>query len=151
MKILVCADGSEQSIKALEEAAKIATGCVVSEVAVIHVYDHRQDLSTFAANGTYTASDVEKYRSMVENHKEERRKILEDAVKMLETQNIKARAIFKEGHPSQTIINVACEEEFDMIVIGSRGLSGLQKLFLGSVSTAVVQQAKNSNVLTVKK
>jgi nucleotide-binding universal stress UspA family protein len=37
-----------------------------------------------------------------------------------------------------------------MIVMGSRGLGGLKKFFLGSVSNAVVQEAENCSVLVVK-
>jgi len=44
--------------------------------------------------------------------------------------NVKTRTILKEGHPSQTIVNVAKEEGFDIIVIGSRGLGDLKKFFL---------------------
>jgi len=37
-----------------------------------------------------------------------------------------------------------------MIVLGSRGLGGLKKIFLGSVSNAVIQEAKDCSVLVVK-
>lgn len=47
------------------------------------------------------------------------------------------------------IPEVAEEGGFDLIVIGRRGISGTDKLFLGSVSNAVLQQAKTS-VLVVK-
>lgn len=44
MKILVCTDGSKQSVKAIKEAAKIAEGCNVDEVAILHVYENRASL-----------------------------------------------------------------------------------------------------------
>ncbi len=78
------------------------------------------------------------------------KKILQDATKLYEEKNINARTIFIEGHPSHTIVETAHEEGFDMIVIGSRGLSGLKKVFLGSVSGAVVQEAKDCIVSVVK-
>lgn len=151
MKILVCTDGSEQSQKALDRTITIARGDDASEVAVIYVYDHAQDLSGITSYKDLSTEEIEKFRRMVEDHKEEKNEILDDALKFLEKNNIKARAIFKEGHPARTIVEVACEEGFDMIIIGSRGLSGLKRIFLGSVSSAVVQQAKNVDVLTVKK
>ncbi|MDO9536209.1 MAG: universal stress protein [Bacillota bacterium] len=86
---------------------------------------------------------------MEEQHKEERKKIVSEALKIFEKNNIKARTIFEEGHPSEVITRVASEGGFDMIVIGSRGQGGLKKLFLGSVSSAVVNEA-DTNVLTVK-
>lgn len=43
MKILVCTDGSGQSQKAIEAAAKIACGCDDHEVAVVHVYERSKE------------------------------------------------------------------------------------------------------------
>ena len=153
MKILVCTDGSEQSQKSLEKALIIAKGCNVNEVAIIHVYDlKRHGFSSFSRGEEFIPSqeDLEKYKKMEEEHKNEHKKILQDAIKLYEEKNINARTIFKEGHPSHTIVETADEEGFDMIVIGSRGLSGLKKVFLGSVSGAVVQEAKDCIVTVVK-
>ena len=150
MKILVCVDGSEQSKRALEKASMIAEGCLADEVAIIHVYDHSQDITRIASYKDLTVEEVQKFKNMVEKHKEDQKGILEDSLKFFEGKNIETRTIFREGHPAREIVSVACEEEFDLIVLGSRGLSGLQRIFLGSVSSAVIQQAKNSDVLTVK-
>jgi len=151
MKILVCTDGSEQSQKALEEASKIAEGCNPDEVSIIHVYEHNTVLSSMPRGQEYsiTKEDMDYFRDLQEKHKEESKKILVEALKIFEEKNIKASTIFKEGHPAETIIRVASEKGFDMIVIGSRGLSSLKQLFLGSVCNAVAQGA-NANVLAVK-
>ena len=150
MKILVCTDGSKQSQKTLLEASKIAGGCNADEVAIIHVYAHNPDYSFLRGKEeVVTEEDIERFRELEEQHKKERKKILSEAQKFFEQKNITARTIFKEGQPSEVITRVASEEGFDLIIIGSRGLGGLKKLFLGSVSSAVVQEA-NCNVLTVK-
>lgn len=47
------------------------------------------------------------------------------------------------------IINFAKSKKFDLIVIGSHGRTGLNKLILGSVANGVAQQAKCS-VMVVK-
>ena len=150
MKILVCTDGSEQSLKALKKAVLIAQGCKANDVAVIHVYDGRQDVSPLMTEAIKSEKQVDKFLKMVEEHQQEREKILADARDIFADKGIKARFLLKEGHPAHTIIETACDEGFDMIVLGSRGLGGLKKLFLGSVSNAVVQEAKNCDVLTVK-
>ena len=152
MKILVCTDGSELSQKTLEKALIISEGCNVDEVAIIHVYDEKLDFSAMPWGEGYvpTETEMEKFRKMQEEHKNERKKILQDALKLFEEKNINARTILKEGHPSHTIVETAHEEGFDMIIIGSRGLSGFKKVFLGSVSGAVVQEAKDCIVTVVK-
>ena len=149
MKILVCTDGSESSQKALEEAAVIAQGCNVEEAAVIHVHDPAID-TTFPFYETISAEQMKNFEIMMEDQKKERNKLLTKSAKFLKENNVKTKTILKEGHPSQTIVNVAKEEGFDMIILGSRGLGGLKKFFLGSVSNAVVQEAQNCSVLIVK-
>lgn len=145
MKILVCTDGSKDSQKALAEAAKIAGGCNADELAIIHVYDNTKVFLGEAAS----LSQVERFQELLEQQKEERKNILADALQFFEGKNISVSTIFEEGHPVEVINKVAAEGGFDMIVIGSRGLGGLKKLFLGSISSAVVQEASVS-VLTVK-
>ena len=150
MKILVCTDGSKHSQKALEETVVIAKGCNVNEVAIIHVYE-RYVPRLMSDEGIISDQEMASIRGMMEEHKqEEGKKILSEALKIIEGKNIKARTVLKQGHPADTIVSVAHEEGFDMIVIGSRGLSGLKKLFLGSVSNAIIQEVQNCSVLVVK-
>jgi nucleotide-binding universal stress UspA family protein len=47
----------------------------------------------------------------------------------------------KEGQPVRTILDFASQNDYDLIIIGSRGLSGVKE-FLGSVSHGVVQRSK---------
>jgi len=150
MKILVCVDGSKQSMKAVEEAVKIAGGCNVNEVTIIHVCETKLDWSGIPYEGSVTREDMERFRKSLEQcNYENNEKVVSAAKEIFEKNNIRVNAIFKEGHPAQAITDVANEEGYDMIVIGSRGLGGLKKLFLGSVSNAVLHEAK-TNVLVVK-
>lgn len=52
-------------------------------------------------------------------------------------------------NPGYKVIEYAKEKEIDLIVIGSRGLGGVGRLLLGSVSTQIVHQAA-CKVLVVK-
>ena len=150
MKILVCMDGSKHGQRVLDEAAKIAGGCGADEVVVIYVYNQPPDYSVIREKGSYVrAEDMEQFRELENKSREEKKKILAEAVTYFETKNLKASSMFEEGHPAEIITKVADKGNFDLIVIGNRGMGGLKRLFLGSVSNAVVQQAKTS-VLTVK-
>ena len=151
MKMLICTDGSESSRKAIEEGAKIAKGCSVKEVTLIHVYEFITQYS-FLSNGKMGSADSEdneQFRKLQETSKEEAKKVLIEGSKLLEEKNIKAGTVLKEGQTSETITRFASEERVDMIVMGSKGHTGLKKLILGSVSNAVVHQA-STNVLIVK-
>jgi nucleotide-binding universal stress UspA family protein len=150
MKILVCTDGSERSQKVFEKAAIIAKGCKAVEVTVIHVYDPSLDMVIPYTSGSTKSEHIEDFRKIMEERKDKRKKILSEALKFFESKNIKARTILKAGHPSNTIVSMAHKEQFDIIVLGSRGLGGLQKLLLGSVSNAVIQEVENCSVLIVK-
>lgn len=56
---------------------------------------------------------------------------------------------YLDGEPAEEILSFAERENFDLIVIGSHGRTGLSRLLLGSVAEAVVRGAK-CPVLTVK-
>jgi nucleotide-binding universal stress UspA family protein len=45
------------------------------------------------------------------------------------------------GHPALGILDFAAEEGVDLIVIGSHGRSGIERLFLGSVAEKVIRMA----------
>ena len=57
--------------------------------------------------------------------------------------------VVREGYPATVILEEAEQREADLIVIGTRGLSGLKHLLLGSIAERVVQKA-HCPVLTVK-
>ena len=149
MKILVCTDGSKESGKALEEAVRLAGSCSINEVAVIHVYEGNRDRPVIYEGYTFNREEMEELKKLEKQEKEKRKDILTKAGELFARNHIPVKTIFKEGHPAQTIAAVANEEGYDIIVIGSRGLGGLKQLFLGSVSNAVLHEAR-TNVLVVK-
>ncbi len=140
MKILTGTDGSDHSFRAIEEAIKIAEGINDAEITVVNVDEVIPDIPYFSE---------ESLQTMEERNKAERKDILAEAEKIFEGKNIKFNTMIKKGHPAATIIELAAEGKFDMVVIGSRGMGGIKKALLGSVSNAVAQ-AVETNVLIVK-
>ncbi len=53
------------------------------------------------------------------------------------------------GDPAIVISKIAETENFDLIVVGNRGIKGFKKLFIESVSSKVVQNS-NRSILVVK-
>lgn len=64
-------------------------------------------------------------------------------------QGLKARAVILTGSPGEAILEAAKREAVDLIVIGTRGLRGADRFFLGSVASRVVS-ASTCPVVTVR-
>lgn len=124
MKILVGIDGSEHSKGALIEALKVAKK-FSAFVKVINVYEQGMD--------------------------KEAKKVLEEAEQHLKKEKIEhSLESILGSNPSRALINIAKHEDFDLIVVGSRGLGSVESFLLGSVSRQVVSKA-HCDVLVVKK
>jgi len=81
--------------------------------------------------------------------KENARKQLEETVAGLMQKGINARALLSHGDPAKEIVRVATDEDVDMIVIATHGLTGWQHIVFGSVAEKVVRFAE-CPVLTVR-
>jgi nucleotide-binding universal stress UspA family protein len=66
---------------------------------------------------------------------------LETARAELAAAGLEAHAQVRNGRPAEVIVRTARELDADLVVVGSRGLTGLEGLFLGSVAREVSQQA----------
>jgi nucleotide-binding universal stress UspA family protein len=146
MKMLVCTDGSEKSVKAVKKAAFIGEQLKEVSVTLIHVYYLDTAIISPHADGYVTGEILQRIDG---EKKEEGKKILAEAAKIFEEKNIKVNTLLTKGHPATTIIEAAAQGKYDLVVIGSRGLGGLKKLLLGSVSNAVAQEVV-STVMIVK-
>ncbi|SMP41105.1 universal stress protein [Anoxynatronum buryatiense] len=149
MRILVCVDGSKESMKAVVKAVEIASGCRIDHVAVLHVYEKLTMTVVEYADEQYYVQEIKKLEKMNEEMVAHRQKIVEHAAMRFREKGIEAETMLKEGHPSHTISQTAEEGNYDLIILGSRGGGGLKKLLLGSVSNAVIQET-SSSVLVVK-
>jgi nucleotide-binding universal stress UspA family protein len=77
-------------------------------------------------------------------------KPLADRVRdLLRQDGVAADSLALEGKPAETILQAARDNDCDLIVLGSHGRTGLDRLLMGSVSQQVVTQAK-CPVLVVK-
>jgi len=77
------------------------------------------------------------------------RKELEDVVALLGTDGVRTRAELRAGAPADEILSAAEREGADLIVMGTRGRTGLAHALLGSVAENVVRRA-SCPVLTVR-
>jgi nucleotide-binding universal stress UspA family protein len=66
-------------------------------------------------------------------------KILADAIEYLNLEPAKVNVRLKQGDPKDTVCQVADEENVDLIIMGSRGMSRLESILSNSVSQYVFQ------------
>ncbi|MFS0878246.1 universal stress protein [Solibacillus isronensis] len=124
--ILLAVDGSENAVRAAKEAVKIA-----SETSLIEM--------------VYVA-DFEKAKTEVLHAKSSESLMLERKRKVAPIEEVlrSAGKQFKltilHGKPGPEIVKYANENKVDVVVIGSRGLNGLQEMVLGSVSHKVMKR-----------
>lgn len=142
MKILVATDGSDHSLKTLEKAIEFAIS-LKAEVTVLSV---AQNVPVNVFPEGFSAEEFVSIERQLEKNAKE---ILSQAAQKLQQNGIKADTILGKGNPADFICKVAEEGDYDLIILGSRGLGGFKQLILGSVSNKVAQFSKKS-VLIVK-
>lgn len=145
-KILLATDGSASAAKALDETIKIAVP-LNAEVTVLSVIGQAVNVTDYAGmDHTKLTELATDFNKAIEKRTQE---TVDAAVKPLEEKGIKVDAKVVSGYPSDTITRIAAEGNYDLIIMGNRGLSGTKEFFLGSVSNRVAHLA-NTSVLIVK-
>jgi nucleotide-binding universal stress UspA family protein len=141
MKILLPVDGSKSSLNAAKYAVKLAkdlrSKCTVTLISV-HDDIGLGHVKQFVAN-----SVVDDYLREVSE------KELKGAQKVLDTAGVKHSMVIKRSNIANEIIVLANKEKFDLIVMGSKGRSGIVDTLMGSVAQRVSNTAKQA-VLLIK-
>jgi nucleotide-binding universal stress UspA family protein len=127
-KILVAIDGSESAKKALEYAVQLTK-------------EHKAKVTLLNVGESKLFDFEPEVARKVGEH------ILSDAA--AKVKGLKLSTQLEFGNPPETIIEVAEKGKYDLIVVGSRGISNVKRFFLGSVSDDVSHHAKCS-VLIVR-
>jgi nucleotide-binding universal stress UspA family protein len=136
-KILIATDGSERNRAAVEEGLQIGRVCG-STVYATYVMDLG---SIESASPDVMVRDTWTVIQKEAEHALERVRSAAEGV-YLETTTL-------EGKPAVEIVRFAQENGIDLIVIGTQGKRGFERLLLGSVAETVVRTAP-CKVLVVK-
>lgn len=143
--IVVAADGSEPAGRAVQAAARMAAaeGTPLYLLHVVRDMQFPQALSRMAEVERLVGS-----RQDVLNYVAD--KILKDARELAKKEGAKnVETVTANGDPATQIIATANDKGADLIVMGTRGLSGVAGALLGSVSRKVSNMA-DQNVLIVR-
>ncbi|MBM3943019.1 MAG: universal stress protein [SAR202 cluster bacterium] len=148
-RILVPLDGSEVSALALEHARALAQ-CFGSVVHLLQVVDQADEVDAPGVTDNPAASQYAQdlARRFLSPNLAEARDYLSEAAAPLLAAGIRVEFTVGEGSPAEKIVEYAQQRNVDLIVMGTRGRGGIQRLVMGSV-TARVLRASGLPVLVV--
>ena len=137
MRILVAYDGSPSADLAVEEVARRPwpAGSAVRVVSVL------EDATPVPAE-----VGIELYGPILEKLRQTQRQALEEGLRKAAAglsgrNDLKVDTALREGVVVRTLLEAIQEFRADLVVVGSHGAKGFERLFLGSVSHALVTHA----------
>ncbi|MBK7950238.1 MAG: universal stress protein [Deltaproteobacteria bacterium] len=133
MKLLVPVDGSDNSMRALRHAIALAKAIPSSSIHVVTAHD---EPIVFGEVAVYVSRE-----KIAELQRKQSEGPLSMAVQALEAAGISHSKEIIEGSIANTIAHRADELGCDGIVMGTRGMTALGGLLLGSVATRVIHAA----------
>ena len=141
--ILVPIDGSEYSLKAAQYATRIAR-IEKAQLFCIHVVTPRMPYGYATPAASSTKS---RYYDDIKNKVESWFDIVRNMTKVEGIPDIKTEIFIDVKSIIEPIIDYVTRKNIDLIVIGTRGRTGLKRFFMGSVANGVVQHAHCSVLL----
>ncbi len=127
--ILVPIDGSEYSDRAVEQAVSLA-----------EIYGAKLHF-LYVASINQLAINASLSDAILAAVKKAGQVILDRAADFV-PEGIEYKAVQETGMPAVSILDYIRDNSIDMVVMGSRGLSVVQGIFLGSISQYVIERAK---------
>lgn len=142
-KILLATDGSEEATLAARTAADIADK-TTSELHMVYA-------EPVPVYGEFPSGRFEISEAVEKEVRDRAQRFLDDQVKQIEADGgTVAQAHLRMGRSDEEIVTLGQEIGAGLIVVGSRGLGGMRRALMGSVSDSVVRHA-HCPVLVVRK
>jgi len=153
-KIVLAEDGSSGAAGALAylTSSPFATSLAEVPVQVTGVVDTDMPWAlTSGIDGHATGPMYEAYQEGLGAQRKALATKTRETAEVLTRLGRRATAALREGHPASELIAEASESDGDLIVVGTRGRTGLERLALGSVTRAVLTHAKCSVLVVHQK
>ncbi len=144
-KVLVAIDGSEHADKALDFALDLAEKYSAT-LTILNVF-HVPMVGFLGEPFSYTTALDKFTKELNDIHKKILSKALQKARELKPSLRVSTKLV--DGRPADKIVETAKEGNFDIVVMGHRGLGKVKEFFLGSVGDRVADEA-NCPVLIVK-
>jgi nucleotide-binding universal stress UspA family protein len=135
-KIMVAYDGSKDSGRAVDLACSLADK-YGSELLIVHCYT--TPLFAYPGIGSVPVPNYNEFEAVV---KETGRKVLTEGLDRASELGVRAKGeLLGTTSVLQALVDFAVKEKVDLIVAGTRGMTGFKKLMLGSVSGGLTSHA----------
>lgn len=136
--LIIGYDGSEHAMHAIRSAARLLA---VKDALVVTVWQPTSDLGAFAWYGA--GPNMVNFAELDRAGAEAGGRVAEEGARIARDAGLRAESVAIEATPPvwKTIVETADLHDASAIVMGSRGLTGLRSMLLGSVSNAVVHHA----------
>ncbi|MDE5415678.1 universal stress protein [Alkalihalobacterium chitinilyticum] len=135
-KVVVAIDGSKHSYHALKKAVEHVNE-VSGELTVVHIVPDTGSAPIII--GDFSTAQYDYRRKLKEVKIEEAEQIINRAKQEVQENGGTSQYYILEGDPANSICQFSEKENFDLIIIGSRGLGSFKEMVLGSVSHKVAQ------------
>lgn len=139
-KILVALDGSSYSDRVAKYGGDIALR-YNAEITLIHVVEPPRSVIPVSEIDTGLATEIELIEKLAKKMESNAQNLLNGYKKDMENKGLDPKIRIEKGNASDIILTIAEDENYDLIVVGSRGLGNVKRFILGSVSDKISKHA----------
>lgn len=139
-RILIPIDGSEYSMHAVEYGISIAKTHPDVQIMIVHVIDE------VVLDKLTKINERENFERELKN---DGQRHVSYAVGIAEKEGVKTTSLIAKGRPFEQIVHLAKDLNMDLIVMGTYGRRGAERILIGSVAERVIEYA-HCPVLVVK-
>lgn len=143
-KILCPTDFSDFSLEAIEKGAELARH-FNAQLCVLHIpptLEHTPELTPFQDFVGFDRAQLEEYTWKNASQ------AMDELMNRHHFHDVQVRASMRRGDPAEEIVAAAHEEDADLLVIATHGLSGWRHLIFGSVAEKVIRLASCPVLIT---
>jgi nucleotide-binding universal stress UspA family protein len=133
--IVVGTDGSETATQAVRQAVDLAKA-IGAKLELVSAYEPVSD-QRLREERTEVPDDLQ----WMVNPREDVDATLSDAADLAKQAGIDVETYARQGDPADAILDVAEEQNADLIIVGNKGMTGAKRFLLGSVPNKVSHHA----------
>jgi nucleotide-binding universal stress UspA family protein len=133
--IVVGTDGSETATEAVRQATDLASK-VGAEIHLVSAYEPVSE-----GRLREERKDVPADLEWMVNPREDVEATLKEASEQISGAGVQVETYSRQGDPADAILDIAEEQNADLIVVGNKGMTGAKRFLLGSVPNKVSHHA----------